>query len=107
MNEFMTKGLKLLDKSNRLVDPRDIFLGTVDVGDTQEYEYYLLNATGTVVKDIQCKTNIQTNEVKILSCPKELKNQEKGLFKFSFTPDYKIKSGLKLEVVFRGREIWS
>ncbi len=96
--------MQFLDKEGNIID--EIDLGIVDVGTSKTYEFKLFNDNGTFVDKINIWFDVQTDELEILEQPRELKNNEMGIVKIRFTPNLKIKAGLKTKIFVKVREIW-
>ncbi len=106
--------MKLLDLEGNVL--KRLNLGAVNVGETKEYEYKLLNDNGTDVNNISINLynvsingkniHLSSDELKILKSPKFLFNKEIGIVKISWTPNLKIKKGLHAEIEITGIEIW-
>lgn len=81
----------------------DFDLGIVDVGKSQEYEYYLVNDTVNDLVDFTVSTI--SSEVEVLQAPSQINAHEVGRLKIKWTPNITIKKGLKTSLVFNASEI--
>ena len=95
--------MKLLDKAG--TELKELDLGIVEVGQSKEYEYTLLNDNGTQVNRIGIDVD-RNNELTILECPEYLATGEEGKVKIKWEPNLKIKSGLHVPIRIHGIEIW-
>jgi len=95
--------MKLLN--NEGIELKELDLGIVEVGQSKEYEYTLLNNNGTQVNRIGVDVD-RNNELTVLECPEYLNEGEKGKVRIKWEPNLKIKSGLHVPVRIHGIEIW-
>jgi len=100
--------MKILDKFGNEV--KELDFDKVFVGDSKEIEYYLYNDTNADISDIEIELSSETSEIleelEILEYPKYLSAGKKEVFKIKWTPNLKIKKGLKAKIKISGIEIW-
>jgi len=101
----MKEQLYFLDDKDNIVEELD--LGMVFVGDSKTYEYKLWNNTGTNVINVKVWFDIQTDEIEILKQPDKLERDGKGIVSFKWTPNLKIKQGLRTKIFAKAIEVWS
>ena len=97
--------MKILNKSGEEV--KDLDFGIVNVGDTENYEYWLYNDNGTKVIKIRLDFATDERDLKIIDHPKTLKKEERGSIKIKWTPSLRIKKGLKNQLKINAVELWS
>jgi len=100
--------MRLLDKDGSVIT--DIDFDEVFVGDSKELQYYLYNDSGTDITDIDISFRSQDKElieeITLIDYPKELDIGEKGLVKIRWTPNLRLKKGLKVKVKINAIENW-
>lgn len=80
-------------------------LGTVDVGSSKHYEYYVKNDSNAQLIDL--KFSISHDEICMLQSPTVLEANEVGKVCFTYTPSMTLKEGLKTRLQIEGRQVWS
>lgn len=79
-------------------------LGTVKVGETGEFIFYLFNDTNAELQDLEFSVN--HNEVKIKEAPKVINKNSVAKLIIEWTPSITLKEGLKASLNLKGAEIW-
>lgn len=99
--------MKLTNAEGQQLKERD--LGTVEVGHSQVYEYWIVNDEPCHLTDINVsfESSPLSEEVKIIECPSELAANTKAKLLIEWSPNLKIKTGLKLQMSVKGSEIYS
>lgn len=97
--------MKFLTKEGQVID--EIDLGMVFVGDSKIYEYRLVNDNGTDLIRIKIWFDIQTDEIQLLEAPEKLEKDTSGVVKIKWTPNLKIKQGLRTKIYAKAIEVWS
>ena len=97
--------MKLIDEKGNVVE--NLNLGIVSVGKSKEYQYWLLNDSGTLVKDIEISIESDAGkELKILDSPETLSDKQKGSLRLKWSPDMKIRGGLRAKISIKAVELW-
>jgi hypothetical protein len=98
------------------VENKTIDLGIVDVGDSKEFEYWILNDTKDelkflkyVLKKIDRETGIVTNEISeeamVEEAPTEMLPHDSSLLIIRYTPEISIDQGLRVQLHITGKRI--
>jgi len=98
------------------VENKTMDLGIVDVGDTKEFEYWVLNDTKDelkflkyVLRKIDRETGIVTDEISeeayVVEAPEEMLPHDSSILIVSYTPEISIDEGLRVQLEIRGKRI--
>lgn len=91
--------------------PEEEFLGRVEVGEAEEYTYYLYNDTDGFLEDItigflDLNNGNAKNELKIVEKPSEIQPKEKAKVVLRWTPTLQVKKGLKIKFSINALEVY-
>ena len=103
--------MKLYYTDGKEVVNNTIHLGMVKIGESKEYTYILKNDSAHDYIEIQVslddsKGYVGSDEINIFLYPEKLKVREESEIKFTWTPTFEIKSGLKTKLIIRAFEVW-
>lgn len=79
-------------------------LGIVMAGDTAKYKFYIQNDSNAELRQLKC--SVESDEVKIISCPENLSTWKIGELELEWSPNITLKQGLKTNIKFSGFELW-
>lgn len=79
-------------------------LGIVEAGEIKEFTFYILNDSSAYLKELDF--NVEHQEVKIISAPKELPAQSNDKLIIKWSPSVTLKEGLKAQLRIKGKELW-
>lgn len=81
-------------------------LGTIMAGDTKIYEFYIYN-DNPKGRLINLEYSINSEEIQVVSSPKELNPKETGKLIINYSPVATIEEGLRAKIKIKGFAIYS
>lgn len=98
------------------VENKTMDLGIIDVGDSKEFKYWILNDTkdelrrlNYKLRKIDRKTGIVTDEIseeaRIIEAPEEMKPHDSAVLIVEYTPEISIDEGLRVQLHVKGKRI--
>lgn len=96
--------MKIYSDKERTQEVKSVDFGIVEVGQTKDLIFYVYNNTQGVLKKLEFKFG--NTQVEVVSAPMEIAPESIEVLKIRWTPNLKLKEGLKTSLTVEGVEIY-